>query len=61
MTPSVPWDGDRDRNRDRLERAAAVGAQTLLRACTAMTFFLLKRKNPMKEMESLKEMVFWEV
>lgn len=45
MTPSVPRGGDRDRNRDRLERTAAVGAQTLLRACTAMIFFSLEEEK----------------
>lgn len=57
VTLLVPW----GRDRDRLERAAAVGAQTLLRAGTASSyqaFFLLKRRIPMKEMERLKEMAF---
>lgn len=55
MTLLLPW----GRDRDRLERAAAVGAQRLLRAFTASSyhaFFLLKRKTPMKEMERLIEM-----
>lgn len=43
VTPWDPWGGDRDR--DRLERAAAVGAQTLLRACTAMLFFSLEEEK----------------
>lgn len=29
MTPSVPWRGDRHRDKDRTEKAAGVGVQTL--------------------------------
>lgn len=52
VTPSVPWAGDRDR--DRPERAAAVGAQALLTACTAILFFPLEEEKSKERDGKLK-------